>query len=432
MVIFFSFLIINIYAPNFVKTYAFCESCSLLANRFIFGAITTVGIWCANSLKTGRAIEYRISIFYGISIALVFGFIQIILFKYASHWFPFFIKDRETISHIQLFFNSFVYGIIPNILLMLLIQIYSVQNRSRSIIFLRITKLCLTPSILLFGLLWLKLDTPYAIGLWLALSNVILFVIYSRELLGSTILGAQSAKRLMRTLEKNVFKFWEILKNGVAYGGQLSLEALCSLLILIVIYRTSSQASSVYYFVRHLILLFCSLPVSISHVLVFHASKNGLEDLNETVDYSKKIIPYMLLFIIIVSIGLITFQEIIANHVDSVKSIRHLPSMRLQYIDACISIPVIIALETIRFFLMAILRGVKRVILPSTVNILSILLITFPLGLALFRYADLTILGFIISRLIGLLIIDIILFMILISISKKPIHAGPYGRLDNN
>ena len=413
--VFLSFLIIDRFATNFITTYSLCIALYSFISKVIYGIISSVGIWGIAELKKNNHDQYQKYLRYGLWICIITGSVLMIFFFNLRYILIYFLSNQNLIQAMHKFYSFFIIGIIPNFIIMLLIQIYSSKNQGRMIIKIRMTKLIIMPSTLLLTFLLCPNPSTNQVGLtfgigYLATASFFMTSLYKH------ITKKTDGHKSKPTNSNNKSNFLPIFLNGLSYSLLITSELAYNFLVLFFLSTINITVEKVYYFIQQIIFFICTLPFAVSQAIAFTSSINGIKNLKVTLKYCLKIAIRLLLVMGVISIILLVTYSLTLRYIITIHSITD-PDLKNQYRISYFLIPLFLFLEILRYFLMAILRGIKYNFLPMMTNVLAFTLISLPCGIIGSKLFNRPVISFVIGELLSISLTTLILYYILIRYS---------------
>ncbi len=401
-------LVIASLSVKHLAVYGICMALYTVLSQFAYGTLTSIGVWGANNES---AQEFEKIIIHGFNISLICGVCFILVTLNVTAFLKPIVHDASLYLGIKDFYAGFSIGIIPHILVMLLIQIFSALNMSSLIIIVRSLKLFLIPLVLFVVCEINKSVSLWLIGFSLGLCYILIFVAaFTLFSLGKNKLSLSRIFFIFKRnlAKKELFVFFKIIRNGASSGLQITLENIYSLIILVLLSRIGYNVQSIYYVLTHLIYLFGTLPLAVSLALSFKSASNGLVGLKNTETYCKKLLYILIPVTLFISLLILLFKNQISSLFPVVKSILNNENYFFQYNIGYNLIPIVVILEIPRFFLIGLLRGLKITFVPMLANAGIFFIFSIPLSTFLVR-SHFPVLYFLLGEIASLCIIIIIL-----------------------
>lgn len=371
--------------------------------RYIsLGVLSCAGIWLTEALSQQNYIKYTR---YFVNMALITMALTLVIFLILAC-----LLHTNMLSSLGSSFNDsvksyllgFSIGILPNILMIAITQVFSAMGCPSMIILGRLMKIIIIPTLLIISISssfsYLKMGITIGSGYMLSAIVYVGLMIHSinKEKISTNYKYIQ--RRVFCT--NNMRELINIIKVGSFSGILISLEAFYLLAALFIIRKFSIPAESTYYIINHLIYIICTIPYAVSLALAYRIVTVKL-DYSSTQLYQKKMYKFSLVLVTIMITVLFFIKSHITNIFPSLKETLTTEKLASDFNTAYYLIAIYIILEIPRFYMIATFRSFKKTFSPMLINFICFWPLCLPLGACLAFYTQYYVSSFVFAEIIA-------------------------------
>jgi len=400
-------LLLSSKSYQIVAVFGFAES---LYNVFYYlsvGILSCAGIWLTETLSTKSHIKFTRQL---VNMMLIVLFLTVLIFLILillSKTRILFSLGTSFNDSVKYYFIGFSIGILPNILMIAITQIFSAIGSANMIIIGRAFKVITIPTLLKLSFSssvpfsYLNLGITIGIGYILSAIFYIILVFYC--------FNKKNIKTNYRHIKvrifcnKNTQEILNIMKTGIFSGILISLEALYLLAALFLINKFNIYAQSTYYIINSIIYAISTVPYAVSIALTYKIVIMKLDDTAIRI-YIKKMYKFSFILVISMIAILFTIKPHIVKLFPSLKDTLITKELIKDFNIGYYLIAIYIILEIPRFTMIATLRSIKKTFSPMIINFICFWPLCLPLGVFFCSFSGLYVSSFISAEIIAVLL----------------------------